>query len=409
MNICMILPGHDFPPDIRVEKEALALLWAGHPVHILCDDLRSRGPVDRWEGIPIWRRRRLPIHSQFEKFNRIPGWIPLIDRGWQRFIEEFLRSHPMDALHVHDLPKSGAAMAAGRHAHLPVVLDLHENFPGSMKTYVEGMSFIRRLAGRWLIGPAQWGAYERRQVAAADRVISVVQEAAERLQEYGIPKEKIAVVENTESLSRLSACQVDGAIRDRFRDEFVILYIGGFGGKADHRGLTTAIEAMPMVCQGIPHARLVLVGKGTIRSTLEQMVKERDLQPRVSLIDWIPQDQVYSYIAASAACLVPYQSTPNTEASCPNKLFQYMFMEKPVVASSCKSLRRYVEETGGGVVFRAGDSRDLSRVLLGLKEESVRAEIGRRGKRAVLTKYNWEESAKALVELYRALSSKIPQ
>lgn len=408
MNICMILPGHDFPPDIRVEKEALALLRAGHSVHILCEDLRARRTEDRWEGIPIWRRRRLPIHIQFEKFNRIPGWISLIDRGWQQYIEAFLRVHPMDALHVHDLPKSGAVLAAGRHAGLPVVLDLHENFPGSMKTYVEGMSFFRRLAGCCLIGPAGWAAYERRQVAEADRVISVVREAAERLQAYGTPKEKIAVVENTEPLSRLGAGQVDRAIRDRFQHEFVILYIGGFGGKADHRGLTTAIDAMPMVCQAIPNARLVLVGKGAIRSTLEQRAKDRQIQERVSVVDWIPQDQVYSYIAASAVCLVPFRSTPNTEASCPNKLFQCMFMEKPVVASSCKSLRRYVEETGGGVVFQAGDSRDLFRVLLGLKEESIRAEIGRRGKNAVVTKYNWEESAKALVELYRTLPARNP-
>ena len=152
----------------------------------------------------------------------------------------------------------------------------------------------------------------------------------------------------------------------------------------------------------------MLVGKGAIRSTLEQRAKDRQIQERVSVVDWIPQDQVYSYIAASAVCLVPFRSTPNTEASCPNKLFQYMFMEKPVVASSCKSLRRYVEETGGGGVFQAGDSRDLFRVLLGLKEESIRAEIGRRGKNAVVTKYNWEESAKALVELYRTLPARNP-
>ena len=44
---------------------------------------------------------------------------------------------------------------------------------------------------------------------------------------------------------------------DSFRDKFIISYVGGFG---PHRGLQTAIEAMPQVIKAIPNARLVLIG-----------------------------------------------------------------------------------------------------------------------------------------------------
>lgn len=409
MNIGMLLPGRDFPPDIRVEKEAHALRDAGHSVFILCDRSSERAPEENRQGIMILRRTRMPVPLQFEKFNRIPGWQALLDRHWQQHIAKAVRAYALDALHAHDLPKSGAAIAAGRAFGLPVVLDLHENFPGSMETYVAGMAARRRWAGRLLISTSRWSAYEKKQTQAADRIIIVVAEFAERLRdEHGITADKITVVENTEPLEQANRAPIDRAIVARYRDDFVILYLGGFGGRADHRGLTTALEALPGVLRSIPQARLLLVGKGAIRPILDKMARTLGIAERVTMMDWIPQAQVYSYIAASTVCLVPYNSTWNTEISCPNKLFQYLYMEKPVVVSSCRSLQRYIVETGGGMVFRAGDAEDMSRVIVQLKDEALRADLGRKGRASVVSKLNWGVTAKALVALYEQLAAGTP-
>ena len=134
------------------------------------------------------------------------------------------------------------------------------------------------------------------------------------------------------------------------------------------------------------------------------MVNDLKIRDNVTIIDWVPFEKVHSYIDASSVCLLPYSSTPNTEASSPNKLFQYMYMGKPVVVSSCKSLKRYAHETGGGIVFQAGDSADLSCAIVQLKDEAIRAELGNKGRSAVLDKFNWGVTSAKLIGLYKSLS-----
>lgn len=404
MNICMVLPGHDFPPDIRVEKEAEALKGAGHNLFVACEQTEGRPLCEEWKGITIRRRRRIAIPFLAEKYNGIPGWMKFLDSQWAVFLDRIVQEHKIQAIHTHDLPKAGASIAVGRKWGLPVVLDLHENFPGSMETYIDGWTSWKHIIASTLIRPRKWQIYEKEQVMAADYVINVVKEAANRILQLGVSYGKITIIENTEPIvEEYETIPVDKGIQNQYSGEFVVLYVGGFGGRGDHRGLTTAVKAMPEVLNQLPNTRLLLVGKGSIRKILNQMIQERSIEDRVTFVDWIPQQAIRSYIAVSSVCLIPYNLTPNTEASCPNKLFQYMSMGKPVVVSSCESLKRYIAETGAGMVFQAGDERDLARTIVRLKEKRTRDLIGKRGYDSVRTRYNWGETAKLLIELYKTM------
>jgi glycosyltransferase involved in cell wall biosynthesis len=123
-------------------------------------------------------------------------------------------------------------------------------------------------------------------------------------------------------------------------------------------------------------------------------------------VDWQPFEKIPSFVASSDVCLVPHHSNPNTEASSPHKLFQYMLMGKPVVVSSCKSLQRVVEETGSGLSFKAGDRQALASAVVKLKDEGVRRRLGEAGRRAVLKKYNWGRTSSKLVRIYEHLAQK---
>jgi glycosyltransferase involved in cell wall biosynthesis len=226
----------------------------------------------------------------------------------------------------------------------------------------------------------------------------VVEEAKERLSKIGINPGKITVIENTIDVDYFQNLKIDQNILNRYLGQFLISYIGGFGGW--HRGLDTAVKAMPKVLEVIPRARLLLVGKGSIKPELEKLVKKLKIEKEVIFEDWRPFAEVPSYIKASQICLVPHQSTPHTEATSPHKLFQYMLMEKPVVVSSCKPLQRVVQETKGGLVFTAGDSDHLAKTILQLKDKTIREELGRAGKQAVLERYNWNRTSQDLIRIY---------
>lgn len=399
----MILPQKDFPPDIRVEKEVRALQNAGYRIFVLCDQIKRNLAVEVWKEITIIRRKRIPIPTLIEKFNGIPGWNLFLEWQWRRFIEKVVLSKSIDVIHIHDLPMARAAITVGYKYGLPVILDLHENYPASLKSYVEGLKGWRKVLTQILINTKKWEKYEIAQSIKANHIIVVVPEAKERLVSRGIPSSKITVIENTEDTDYFSNLPLDPAILSRYLNYFIILYIGGFGGRDDHRGLTTVIKAMPSVLKSIPNAKLLLVGRGSIKPILQEMIHKYSLDNYVELIDWVLFEKLPSYIAASSVCLVPHRSNPHTEATSPHKLFQYMLMGKPVIVSSCRPLKRIVDELGSGIVFQAGDSADLSRAIVQLKDEAIRTKLGERGRSGVLNKYNWNVTSKKLINLYKNL------
>lgn len=328
------------------------LCSAGQRVVIVSSALRGRPLQDRWEECEIVR---VPTPAWLlRKLNALAFWTTFFHPQWARVVAHLVRERQIDALHVHDLPMVRTALVVGRRYGIPVVAHLHENYPEVRRYYQsKEQPWYRRLMVTFDT-TRRWQAYERRCAQAAYRVLVVVDEAKARLVEAGVPAGKIAVVENTKDAGYFCELPIDEDILSEYEGEFVVSFVGWFGGA--HRGLITTVKAMPMILEEIPNARLLLVGDGPIKPLLEDIVAQQSLEKRVTFIRWQPFEKVPSFIALSTVCLVPSESNPQTEATIPHKLFQYMLIAKPVVVSSCRPLRRVVEETGAGLVFEAGNS-----------------------------------------------------
>jgi glycosyltransferase involved in cell wall biosynthesis len=399
MNIGMVLAGRDFPPDIRVEKEIRALQEKEHRCFVICENPAHKPFRNEWEGSVIYR---IPQPSLIlRKANSLFYRLLFFNIQWFRYLLRIAKEESIDVFHVHDLPMCGTALWAGKYLRIPVIVDFHENYPAAVTYYKPAKRTIYQKMLGIFNGRSRWQRYEKRAANQADRVIVVVDEAKTRLSQLGIDHRKIFVIENTIDVQYFESLGKSEHIIERYRDDFLISYIGGYGGY--HRGLDTAVKAMPKVIQEIPNVRLLLVGKGKIKPELQKLVENLKIENHVTFEDWRPFDEVPSYIEASQICLIPHQSNPHTEATSPHKLFQYMLMGKPVVVSSCKPLQRVVQETGGGLVFSAGDSDHLSEVILQLRDENLREKLGQAGKQAVLNRYNWEITSRDLIRLYEKL------
>jgi glycosyltransferase involved in cell wall biosynthesis len=404
MKIGMVL-GSKFPPDIRIEKEVRTLLSTGHRLHLLAymSGKPEELPEEEIEGLKVRRILREPdqLPTARRSLNSLRFYLTFTNAYWASHIERYVQDFRINVLHVHDLPLVGTALGVGQRLGIPVVVDLHENFPASLRLSIEADPSSRS----WLTPhPRRWVTYEQRGVRSATHVIVVVDEAKERLiEEYGLEPEKITVVMNVEDADHFRSLDLDQDILTHHKDSFVISYIGG-GGR--HRGLDTAIKAMPYLRESIPHVRLVLVGIGRQESDEYRMIAETQrVQDHVEIIAWQPFHKVPSYIEASQVGLVPHYQNPHTDATVPHKLFQYMLMSKPVVVSSCRPLKRIVEETKSGLVFQAGDPKDLAKQILMLHvDPALQRECGRRGHEAATHRYDWAIEGRKLTGLYESLS-----
>jgi glycosyltransferase involved in cell wall biosynthesis len=400
----MLLPGA-FPPDIRVRKEIGALRRAGYRVTVV-----ARGPADRpaRETVAGASVRRLDRETRLGR----AAWLAsaginlptAIHPRWLVAVWRLHRHDPVDALHVHDLPLGGTALLARRLFGIPVVLDLHENYPEAVTQWRRTTGGFRSSPLGWLkrrlFPRSRWQRLERRWVRRADHVLTVVPEARDHyLRDCGADPSRVTVVSNTVELSRFTSGEVVGT-DSRATDgsaSFTVSYVGGFGA---HRGLDTAIRAVAGSEAGV---ELLLVGGGggTTESELRALIAELGVGDRVTITGWVAFDDVPGYISDSDLCLVPHDSTPHTETTVPHKLFQYMATAKPVLVTDVAPLARIVRETDAGVVVPAGDHDAIAEAIRELRGDGGRrAELGRNGRAAVESEYNWDRDAARLVEVY---------
>jgi glycosyltransferase involved in cell wall biosynthesis len=396
VRIGMILKATIPPRDIRVEKEAGTLIGEGHEVHLLLE--RGVGePVDEAAyGMRFMRTVRMGRLR--ETWHRYTFNFTFREPLWRRAIERLIDERGVEVLHVHDLPLAGETLAVGRARGLPVVADLHENYPAGLQVW-----YRSRFKKATIYNYRRWAVYERRVLEEADAVIAVVEESKERITGLGIPPGKIFVVPNTESRT-YEAIPVDPDITARYRGRFVVSYIGGF---APHRGLDVAVRALPLCRDRIPGLLLVLVGDRNepYRRYLAALARDLGCADLVEMTGYQPFDTIWSYIEASAVCLVPHARNPHTDTTIPHKIFQYMMAARPVVVSDCPPLARVIRDSGAGLVFRWDDPAELASRIVALHEdEALRGELSRAGRRAILEKYNWDATSGELVELYRRLA-----
>lgn len=387
MKIGMLLEA-PFPPDLRVENEMRTLAAAGHEIVLYCLKHKRTGGDEKYE--PNIRLKRWYLaRSFFKKYRTTIVRLPFYARGWKNFIA----GHPqVDAIHVHDLPLARVGQYFQRKWKIPFILDLHENYPAAIRDWRHD----KRSVGRFLYARKAWEKYEIDSVQAADQVIVVVDEAKARLVQAGIAPEKITVVSNTFNFSNENHL-LETSTPDSTEDELRLNYVGGFG---ELRGLQVAIQAMPQILEHNPQAKLFLVGDGANKESLQKLAAEQGLTGQVIFTGWLPLKEAFHYIVNSEICLVPYLATDHTETTIPHKIFQYMYLKKPVLVSSCKPLKRIIEETDAGRVFQAGDSQDFARAVTELLDEQFRKELGENGNRAVIEKYNWQVESVNLIKLY---------
>ncbi len=62
--------------------------------------------------------------------------------------------------------------------------------------------------------------------------------------------------------------------------------VGGIGRLVWAKGHRTLIEALPLILESVPNARVVLAGSGPYRPTLERVARERGVADRVHFLGW---------------------------------------------------------------------------------------------------------------------------
>lgn len=386
-----------FPPDPRVENEAVSLVKAGHEVFLFCLHYGQQKQSEVINGIKV---KRYLSNTLEYKVSALAYTIPLYTFLMKRKIRQFIKENKVEVLHIHDIRIAGAVFGVNKKYKLPTVLDLHENRPEIMRFYPH----LYRFPGKYVISPKKWKNKEEEFIRKATTVIVVTSEAKDEIKKrLPIDTDKIVEVPNTVRQSFYKNPRVYPEILKQYSNSFVVLYIGDTGLR---RGLKTAIKSVHLIKNKIENIKLVIVGKNTSDIILKNLVKNLQVEAHVDFLGWKDQSLFQSYILSSAICISPLHRNVHHDTTYANKIFQYMSLGRPVLGSNASAQEKIIKKANAGLIHQDRDVQDFSNKVLELyNNKDLREEFGKNGSEFIENEFSWENTSKKLLHVYANLKN----
>ncbi|MBA2276910.1 MAG: glycosyltransferase family 4 protein [Chloroflexia bacterium] len=245
-------------------------------------------------------------------------------------------------------------------------------------------------------------AVEKHMLDAADRVIAVSEPLKQWMIGIGVDSDRITVLPNGIDIDRFA---VGGAgVRERLGLSARPV-VGFVGTLKSWHGTATLIRAVAMLERerGDDSApRLLLVGDGPQRASLEQVAREEGITGLTTFTGVVPHEAMPAHLAAMDVAVAPYDQTGNFYFS-PLKLFEYMAAGRPIVAAAIGQIMDFVRDGETGLLYPPGDIPALASRLAQLLDNPTRAQaLGRAAQHEARLHRSWEGNARMVVQLVRA-------
>ncbi|HLC41185.1 MAG TPA: glycosyltransferase [Methylomirabilota bacterium] len=293
-----------------------------------------------------------------------------------RRLRAFCEEHAISVIHCH-------------HSHDHWLGSFVRKGPGATRVLLRSFH-NRRAVRRGLLGRML---YQR-----TDGCLAVSREIHARCIDAGIQPNKLWLIGGIVDLDRFSLTADGAPIRREFHLGDTPL-IGSVARLAPNRGHELLLRAFQRLIQSIPQARLLLVGKGEARPSLEALVSQLGLTSHVLFTGYRDDDLPQLLAALNVFTLMGAGSDESCRAA-----LEAMAVGTPVVARAVGALPETVIHGETGYLLDEEDSDQLSRLLRRLLEnpESTR-QMGRAGRRHVEAEFSHTRRVLQVEEIYQTL------
>ncbi len=353
----------------------------------LADGLRRR---DVEVELLTFENRELIAKSRELGLNRreVPGYphyrsslkLPLFIQGFQRF----LREQKLDILHSHLLPSVTTACWSARLAGIPHVGTFHDVFMFEERFHRPLLVRIAAALGTALVTVSDdmRKRYQASPILAGASMITI---------HNGIEPLQLSSEADSPKIRQVVRSEL-GLSADTM-DDFVFVCVGRL---VEIKRPLLLVRAFAAVVKKIPSAKLLFVGDGPLRESLQELISSLGLERQVKLLGF--QKNVRDILQA-ADCLVQVSESEGLSCS----ILEAMEASLPVVATAVGGNAELITEDISGLLVK-GEPDSIADALFNIAEDKNRArQMGHAGREAILTKF----SEDVMVEKYLALYRKI--
>jgi len=350
--------------DARIfQKECRSLSNAGYDVSLVVADAKGDAIVDN-----------INIFDVGTEENRVKRVLNTIKKVKEKAIEL-----DCDIYHFHD-PELIFIGLSLKKLGKKVIFDMHENVPAdiSEKEYIP--VFLRKFLS--LI----YEQIENYSVKKFDGIVSTRQSINDRLIRYNnnirlVTNFPEIVTEIEKTVSEISTICFAGAIVPNWR----------------HKEIIQAIE-------NIDNVRYLLAGPADAKYLEElKSLKGWEKVDYLGVVPFKDVKEMYKKATIGVAIYIYCKNMDGTTGNLANtKLFEFMNWEIPIVCTDYSLWKEIVmDQENCGICVSPYDVNAISdgiKYILNNSESAI--QMGKRGRLAMINKYNWQSQEKILFELY---------
>ncbi|HIE17081.1 MAG TPA: glycosyltransferase [Dehalococcoidia bacterium] len=220
----------------------------------------------------------------------------------------------------------------------------------------------------------------------ADVILVINEELKNCVANIGAPPQRTFILRAGIDTERFSPKVNGSAVRREYGlkdDDIILLFMGWL---YHFSGLKEVVKQMARTND--TRLKLLVVGEGDAYEELTQMKHRYNLQGRVILTGKKPYHEIPAFIAASDICLLPAYTTEKIMRDIvPIKMYEYMAMAKPVIATRLPGVMKEFGD-GNGIIYVARPE-DVPEKAIQLVAEGNLSELGAKA-RSFVERNSWD-------------------
>jgi len=388
LKIFLHIVTNDFSSDNRVLRSALASKSMGARAMVYALHRRRRGlpDKDRKEGVIIWRFRLKSLNW--------PRYLPI---QLIKYLEAVLcmsragyKIKP-NLIHANDLAGLIIGFVISKITKGNLLYDSHE-LQSETRGTLEYPKFLVKIL---LI-------LERFLAKRSNSVITVSSGIAEEMSKR-LNISKPEVIRNLPEYESLRTSNFNNPLRRAINldlDTPIILFQGGI---SPGRGLMLLIDAMRKIKN--TDATLVFLGNGVLVEKLREKANSFNLKNRIIFYPAVSSKILPQWTADATIGVHPMEGIClNHLLALPNKIFEYIQANIPVLVSDMPEMKRIIDHYGVGRTFEDGDAEDLALQIDYILNDPKLLNYYKLATMNAVKELNWKIEKQKLIEIYDKLT-----
>lgn len=206
------------------------------------------------------------------------------------------------------------------------------------------------------------------------------------------PKTNVISVTNSANITLFSS-KKKPLSNENLKDKKYAIYTGNIGRVNNSDLLLKAAQKLNELGRNDIH--IVLIGDGQQK---EELLLKSKGTPNFHILDLMPKEDLVNYVKNAMVSLIPLHNTPMLSTSSPNKLFESMAANVPVIQTTDGWIKAMLDETNSGFTVSPSDEHELVEKLIFLAENpNVVETMGKNGYQHAIANFDKDILSKKMI------------